>query len=219
MKQNKKPFTLIELLVVIAIISILASMLLPALKNAREAAMQISCKNNQKQLGICFGAYEADFQVLPAPEEGTGGDCYYWTGKLYNADLLKVTEHSYWGASARNCALLDCPSNILGNEFEYGANIRLANLAGYEDGNAHKNFKEAYLKRGKISKPSTRLWVGEALGVYIGGYRTVTGPNANAWYPHRSRMNILFLDYHVADHSLLEMTPYPFFHPLFGISE
>lgn len=67
--RQKSGFTLIELLVSIAIISILISLLLPAVQTAREAVRRAACSNNLRQQGIALQQFIGQHGRFP----GNGG--------------------------------------------------------------------------------------------------------------------------------------------------
>jgi prepilin-type N-terminal cleavage/methylation domain-containing protein len=58
-------FTLIELLVVVAILGVLATLLMPALLQAKERAHRVKCASNLRQLGIAALSYADDKRFFP----------------------------------------------------------------------------------------------------------------------------------------------------------
>lgn len=71
-----KFFTLIELLIVIAIIAILAGLMLPALKAARDKAYDTVCRNNLKQMSYAASLYSGDYNGFLVPAY----QVYYYNG-------------------------------------------------------------------------------------------------------------------------------------------
>ena len=77
MRKSYKIFTLIELLVVIGVISILASLLLPALKSAKETAKRIDCVSNMRNIGQGIAMYVNDWNGWMPPSDPYAAHIYY----------------------------------------------------------------------------------------------------------------------------------------------
>ena len=92
--RKRAAFTLVELLVVVAILAIILSMLLPALRAAREAGWSGACKSNQHQIGLAIAVYRQEYRGVYPPyreyqlrvESSTGTSAIHqlWGHKNYD---------------------------------------------------------------------------------------------------------------------------------------
>ncbi|MDD2708660.1 MAG: type II secretion system protein [Verrucomicrobiae bacterium] len=177
-----RAFTLIELLVVTAILGLLASLLSPAVRAARDQAKSASCVNNLRQIGLAVQLYGGDFNgAFPLHDVAawTDGWCYR---HVFATQYLKLKSSSAPEADRLPGNILECPSDR-----PYCASSHM----GYAI--------NAFLKNQRESKFSNQA---STLMIFIdgyGGYIVDQGTAAARIYArHKGSCNVLYLDNHVS---------------------
>jgi prepilin-type N-terminal cleavage/methylation domain-containing protein/prepilin-type processing-associated H-X9-DG protein len=209
MKHTRKGFTLIELLVVIAIILILAAILFPVFAKVRSKALQTTCANNLKQLGIASEMYQTAWGDVLVP---FGAPFNVQSGIWYS--LLDPYLKQIPGGNFDNTNLgkiFRCPAaaeeEVQGWAYQrsYGLNLRCGGWFNRDDPiNAPEKVIVIPVSRAKYPSQTVRVAEGDwepAAGGGQGGSALAPDPNIDDGRSFPGRHNgsgeVLWIDGHV----------------------
>ena len=136
---RNKQFTLIELLVVVAIIGILASLLLPSLGNAREAARLKICLNNSKQIGIAANLYSISYDGIIIGDHFSSGHFFanHYSQYLGGDDISHSTDGNLIDSVYETIGVYQCPSTP-SDELYLDYTVNAIDLRHYADSNSYR---------------------------------------------------------------------------------
>jgi len=82
-QKRRSGFTIMELMVTIAVIGLFLGLLLPSIQNAREAARDMQCRNNLKQVGLALHSFHDMHGELPIgwDRESSGATAFGWASQ------------------------------------------------------------------------------------------------------------------------------------------
>lgn len=155
-------FTLIELLVVISVIALLISILLPALKQAREAARQVGCAGNLHQVGVGMYAYLSDNSgVFPAVYLGglaSGETRATWPRLLSKSlDLGLESQATQYTSDLNPNSVLRCPSMPFESGFNFERHSFYGVTYGYNANALGGPNYDPYANYGKVNTYPKRI--------------------------------------------------------------
>lgn len=190
MKRGNKGFTLIELLVVIAIISLLVSILLPSLNQARDLAKRTTCQANLHTTSLSLALYASAYnEITPASYD--------------------YTVSKYWAAMVQDelgCDIepMSCPTDWNGTQLGTGLSYGMARWEN--DPNRSWN---SYIPLTRYTTPADYVFLMDSLyeaGAtnFIQSFRITYYASYSAsgfrglHLRHMNEANTLFVDGHVA---------------------